>query len=158
MQNFFLAGGRAVQNTRFEEQQSLFDFMIHAADLAHNTKLFNISLKWVELLSEEFLLQGDKEKSLKLPVSFLCDRESYNVPKSQVGFIKGFIIPTFDCLVNVFPSLKYTLDNAKTNLNRWQRLVNKGRLKGWTPEKTKQINYKKKMILYSAISSRQEIC
>ena len=141
------------EKTKFEEQQSLFDFMIHAADLAHNTKLFNISLKWVELLSEEFWLQGDKEKSLKLPVSFLCDRESYNVPKSQVGFIKGFIIPTFDCLVNVFPSLKYTLDNAKTNLNRWQRLVNKGRLKGWTPEKTKQINYKKKMILYSAISS-----
>ena len=150
-QQFELLSGN--EKTKFEEQQSLFDFMIHAADLAHNTKLFNISLKWVELLSEEFWLQGDKEKSLKLPVSFLCDRESYNIPKSQVGFIKGFIIPTFDCLVNVFPSLKYTLDNAKTNINRWQRLINKGRLKGWTPEKTKQINYKKKMILYSAISS-----
>ena len=59
-------------------------------------------MKWVELLSEEFWLQGDKEKSMKLPVSFLCDRENYNVPKSQVGFIKEFIIPTFDCLVNVF--------------------------------------------------------
>ena len=141
------------ENTKFEEQQSLFDFMIHCADLAHNTKLFNISLKWVELLSEEFWLQGDKEKSMKLPVSFLCDRENYNVPKSQVGFIKGFIIPTFDCLVNVFPTLKYTIDNAKTNLNRWQRLANKGRLKGWTPGKTKQVNYKKKMILYTAISS-----
>ena len=153
-QQFELLSGN--EKTKFEEQQSLFDFMIHAADLAHNTKLFNISLKWVELLSEEFWLQGDKEKSLKLPVSFLCDRESYNIPKSQVGFIKGFIIPTFDCLVNIFPSLKYTLDNAKTNINRWQRLVNKGRLKGWTPEKTKQINYKKKMILYSAISSFSE--
>jgi hypothetical protein len=141
------------ENTKFEEQQSLFDFMIHCADLAHNTKLFNISLKWVELLSEEFWLQGDKEKSMKLPVSFLCDRENYNVPKSQVGFIKGFIIPTFDCLVNVFPTLKYSIDNAKTNLNKWQRLANKGRLKGWTPGKTKQVNYKKKMILYTAISS-----
>ena len=141
------------EKTKFEEQQSLFDFLLHAADLAHNTKLFNISLKWVELLSEEFWLQGDKEKSMNLPVSFLCDRESYNIPKSQVGFIKGFIIPTFECLVNVFPTLKFTIDNAKTNLNRWQRLANKGRLKGWTPEKTKHINYKKKMILYSAISS-----
>jgi hypothetical protein len=141
------------ENTKFEEQQSLFDFMIHCADLAHNTKLFKISLKWVELLSEEFWLQGDKEKSMKLPVTFLCDRENYNIPKSQVGFIKGFIIPTFDCLVNIFPTLKYCIDNAKTNLNKWQRLANKGRLKGWTPEKTKQVNYKKKMILYNAISS-----
>ena len=141
------------EKSKFEEQQSLFDFLLHAADLSHNCKLFNISLKWVELLSEEFWLQGDKEKSMNLPVSFLCDRDSYNIPKSQVGFIKGFIIPTFDCLINIFPSLKFALDNAKTNLNKWQRLANKGRLRGWTPGKTKQINYKKKVILYNAISS-----
>jgi len=144
------------EKTKFEEQQSLFDFLIHAADLAHNTKLFNISLKWVELLSEEFWLQGDKEKSMNLPVSFLCDRDSYNIPQSQVGFIKGFIIPTFDCLVNIFPSLKYTLDNANTNLKKWEKLVTKGRLKGWTPEKTKQIDYKQKRILFSKISSIKE--
>ena len=150
-QKFELLSGN--EKTKYEEQQSLFDFLIHAADLAHNTKLFDISLKWVQLLSEEFWLQGDKEKEMNLPVSFLCDRESYNIPKSQVGFIKGFIIPTFECLVNIFPTLQYTLDNAKINLKRWQRLVNKNRLKGWTPEKTKQVNYKEKMILFNAISS-----
>ena len=144
------------EKTKFEEQQSLFDFLIHSADLAHNTKLFNISLKWVELLSEEFWLQGDKEKSMNLPVSFLCDRDNYNIPNSQVGFIKGFIIPTFDCLINIFPSLKYTMDNAKTNLKKWEKLAEKGRKKGWTPEKTKQVNYKKKMILFSAINSINE--
>ena len=144
------------EKTKFEEQQSLFDFLIHAADLAHNTKLFNISLKWVELLTEEFWLQGDKEKKMNLPVSFLCDRESYNVPQSQVGFIKGFIIPTFDCLVDIFPSLKFSNVNARTNLKKWEKLACKGRLKGWTPEKTKQVNYKKKMILFSAISSINE--
>ena len=144
------------EKTKFEEQQSLFDYLIHAADLAHNTKLFNISLKWVELLSEEFWLQGDKEKSMNLPVSFLCDRDSYNIPQSQVGFIRGFIIPTFDCLVDIFPTLKFTMDNAKTNLKKWEKLVCKGRLKGWTPEKTKQVNYKRKMILFSAISSINE--
>ena len=150
-QQFEILSGN--EKTKFEEQQSLFDFLIHAADLGHNTKLFSISLKWVELLSEEFWLQGDKEKSMNLPVSFLCDRESYNIPKSQVGFIKGFIIPTYECLVNIFPSLKYTLVNAKTNLNKWQRLANKGRLKGWTPEKTKKVNYKKKIFLFNSISS-----
>ncbi len=144
------------ERTRSDEQQSLLDFMIHLADLAHNTRLFNISLKWVELLSEEFWLQGDKEKSMNLPVSFLCDRDSYNIPQSQVGFIKGFIIPTFDCLVDIFPSLKFTMDNAKTNLKKWEKLSSKGRLKGWTPEKTKQVNYKKKMILFSAILSNNE--
>lgn len=142
--------------TKFEEQQSLFDFLIHAADLAHNTKLFSISLKWVELLSEEFWLQGDKEKSMNLPVSFLCDRDSYDIPKSQIGFIKGFIIPTFETLVNAFPTLDYTLKNAKINLNRWQRLSNKGRKKGWTPEKTKNINFKRKITLFNSIGNISE--
>jgi len=119
--------------TQFEEQQSLLDFFIHAADLAHNTKLFKISLQWVELLSNEFWLQGDKEKEMKLPVSFLCDRVGCNVPNSQVGFIKGFILPTFQVLVTMFPSLNYTVENAKNNINEWQKLVDEKRITGWTP-------------------------
>ena len=116
-----------------KEQQSLLNFFIHSADLAHNTKLFNISLKWVELLSEEFWLQGDKEKSMGLNVSFLCDRKDTNVPSSQVNFIRGFILPTFDILVSIFPTLSYTVENAKNNINEWQKLVEAKRTKGWTP-------------------------
>ena len=44
---------------------------------------------------------------------FLCDRETTNVPKSQVGFIGGFIIPTYNFLVIMFPTLSYTVENAK---------------------------------------------
>ena len=115
------------------EQQSILDFFIHSADLAHNTKLFDVSLKWVELLSEEFWLQGDKEKSMGLTVSFLCDRKDTNVPSSQVNFIRGFIIPTFEVLVNIFPTLSYTVENANRNMNEWQKLLEAHRLKGWTP-------------------------
>ena len=123
------------------EQQSILDFFIHSADLAHNTKLFNISLKWVELLSEEFWLQGDKEKSMGLNVSFLCDRKNTNVPSSQVNFIRGFILPTFEVLINIFPTLNYTVENANNNINEWQKLVDAHRLKGWTP---RNINEEKK--------------
>jgi len=126
------------EQTKNEEQQCLLDFIIHLADLAHNTRLFNISLKWVELLSEEFWLQGDLEKQHNLPVSFLCDRENTNVPQSQKGFITGFIIPTFEILTNIFPTLKFTLDNANKNYKQWQKLLNEGRLKGWTPPKKAQ--------------------
>ena len=119
--------------TQFEEQQSLLDFFIHAADLAHNTKLFKISLQWVELLSNEFWIQGDKEKELNLPVSFLCERIGCNVPSSQVGFIKGFILPTFEVLIMMFPTLSYTVENAKINIGEWQKLVEQKRMNGWTP-------------------------
>ena len=125
------------EETTIEEKQALFDYFIHSADLGHNTKKFNISLKWVELLSKEFWLQGDKEKKMNLNISFLCDRDTTNVPKSQVGFIGGFIIPTYNYLVVMFPTLSYTIENAKNNLNTWQKLADEGRKKGWTPEKKK---------------------
>ena len=132
------------EQSKIEEQQYLLDFMIHLADLAHNTKLFDISLKWVALLSEEFWRQGDLEKKKNLPVSFLCDRDQINIPQSQKGFINGFIIPTFENLVTVFPSLKFTLDNANNNLKEWQKLLDAGRTTGWTPKKNKKNRGKNK--------------
>ena len=127
-QTFELLSGN--EKSKSEEQQALLDFFIHAADLAHNTKLFKISIQWVELLSNEFWNQGDKEKNMKLPVSFLCDRNDTNVPKSQVGFISGFILPTFEVLVTMFPTLNYTVENAKNNISEWQKRVEENRLKG----------------------------
>ena len=123
------------EQTKSDEQQILLDFIIHIADLAHNTRLFCISLKWVQLLSEEFWRQGDLEKQKNLPISFLCDRENTNVPQSQKGFLTGFILPTFECLSNIFPTLKYTVENANNNLKEWQKLIDKGRVTGWTPPK-----------------------
>ena len=134
------------EETTSEEKQALFDYFIHSADLGHNTKKFDISLKWVELLSREFWLQGDKEKKMNLNISFLCDRDTTNVPKSQVGFIGGFIIPTYNFLVVMFPTLSYTIENAKDNLNRWQKLADEGRKKGWSPpKKNKEIKKKDKI-------------
>ena len=131
--NFILLSGN--EETKFEEQQILLNYMIHAADIGHNTKKFEISLQWVELLSEEFWHQGDIEKSKGLPVSFLCDRDKINIPSSQIGFIRGFILTTYDCLVEMFPPLKYTIEYANDNIIQWQNLLDHNRKRGWTPKK-----------------------
>ena len=131
--NFTLLSGN--EKIKFEEQQIFLNYMIHAADLGHNTKKFEISLQWVELLSEEFWQQGDMEKSKGIPVSFLCDRDKIDIPNSQVGFLRGFIINTFDCLAAMFPPLKYVMDNAHNNINEWKKLADQHRKRGWTPKK-----------------------
>ena len=120
----------------FEEQQSIFNFIVHCADISHNAKSFDISLKWVKLLSLELWKQGDKEKEKNLPISFLCDRNNYDIPKSQIGFIKGFIIPTFDVLTEIFPSLLFLKNNALNNLKIWENLSKDNRKKGWSLDKS----------------------
>ena len=122
------------EKTKFEEQQVLLNYLIHSADLGHNCKKYEISKKWVHLLCEEFWIQGDQEKKLGIPVSFLCDRDKIDVPASQVNFLRGFIISSFDCLVSIFPNLKYTMDNAKNNIKEWQQLLDEHRVTGWTPQ------------------------
>ena len=131
----FLSGN---DKTKFEEQQSLLNYLIHTADLAHNCKKFEISLTWVELLHEEFWDQGDKEKERGLPISFLCDRNNVDVPTSQIGFLKGFILSSFECLIEMFPKLQFVVDNAENNIKRWTELQKEKRLTGWTPEKKKK--------------------
>ena len=116
----------------------LLNYLIHMADLGHNCKKYEISIQWVKLLTEEFWLQGDLEKEKGLPISFLCDRNKIDVPSSQVGFLKGFILSSFDCLVAIFPKLKYTIENAENNIKIWQKLQNEKRMLGWSPKKTKE--------------------
>jgi len=59
-------------------------------------------------------------------VSFLCNRNDVNIPQSQKGFISGYVIPTFESLVSVFPTLRFTLENANHNLKEWQKLLDQG--------------------------------
>ena len=135
-EQFILLSGN--EKTKFDEQQVLFNYMIHMADLGHNCKKYEISKQWVKILCEEFWIQGDKEKSLGIPVSFLCDRDKIDVPASQVNFLKGFIISSFDSLAEMFPILQYTLNNAKNNIKEWQKLLEQKRMTGWTPKKEKK--------------------
>ena len=132
---FILLSGN--EKTKFDEQQILLNYLIHMADLGHNCKKYEISKKWIKLLCEEFWIQGDKEKNLKIPVSFLCDREKIDVPTSQVNFLRGFILSSFDTLVEMFPKLKYNIDNANNNIKEWQKLLEQKRFTGWTPKKEK---------------------
>ena len=126
------------EKTKFDEQQLLLNYLIHMADLGHNTKRFEISKTWIKLLCEEFWKQGDKEKAKGLPISFMCDRNNTDVPTSQIGFLRGFIISSFDCLVSMFPNLKFTIENAENNVKEWQKLQNEKNLLGWADEKKKE--------------------
>ena len=131
----FLSGN---DKTKFDEQQLLLNYLIHMADLGHNCKKFEISFSWVKLLCEEFWDQGDKEKEKGLAISFMCDRNNVDIPTSQIGFIKGFIIPSFDSLVEMFPKLQFTTENAENNVKHWTKFQSEKKLLCWTPEKKKR--------------------
>ena len=58
------------------------DALLHAADVSNPIKPFKLYEGWVKVLFDEFWGQGDSERSLNIPVSYLCDRYSTNTAKS----------------------------------------------------------------------------
>jgi hypothetical protein len=79
----------------FDSKQQVLELFVHAADVSTQTRPFDIAVEWTWLLFEEFFNQGDLEKAQNLPVSFLCDRTTTNISKSQPGFLNFIVIPTF---------------------------------------------------------------
>lgn len=109
-------------NSKFETQQEFMNFIVHVSDISHPAKPWEIELKWSDLIFKEFFNQGDKEKSMNIPVSFLCDRETVNIPKSQVGFINNIIRPTFELVTAILPNTDFLMKCIEENLEKWNQV------------------------------------
>uniref|UniRef100_A0A914H9Q1 Phosphodiesterase n=1 Tax=Globodera rostochiensis TaxID=31243 RepID=A0A914H9Q1_GLORO len=68
--------------------------IVHACDISHASKPWELHHRWTEGVLEEFFRQGDLEASMGLPYSPLCDRHTVHVADSQIGFIDFIVEPT----------------------------------------------------------------
>jgi cAMP-specific phosphodiesterase 4/calcium/calmodulin-dependent 3',5'-cyclic nucleotide phosphodiesterase len=105
---------------RTEEEATLFlQTALKAADLGHLVSTWDVHVRWVQLLEEEFFLQGDLEKDLGLPVSFLMDRGREGASATTPGFFEYFAKPVFSALACAAPLTKPMLEKATNNMRRW---------------------------------------
>jgi cAMP-specific phosphodiesterase 4 len=123
IQNFNISEGENV-NAIFEQleplalfaaQQEFLNIIIHACDISNPTKPFEVYKNWYDRVMEEFWEQGDKEKALKMPCSFLCDRDTITKPNAQLGFIEGICTPFLNAFLQFFPKLDFLVKNMNEN-------------------------------------------
>lgn len=107
----------------YDDQQEILDFLISFCDTSHSCKSFEVTFNWTTRLMNEFWHQGDVEKELEIPVSFLCDRKDAFVGKGQIGFIQAIIMPGAKTLVNMCPSLNHFMNNLNENIIKWQEYL-----------------------------------
>ncbi len=86
---------------------------MHLADISNPTKPWSLTLRWTELLFEEFFKQGDKEKHNNYPISDLMDRKTVNIAKAQLGFIDVIVMPSFESFGGFLSCLKTNIKNMK---------------------------------------------
>jgi hypothetical protein len=95
-------------------------FILHAGDISNPTRNWSLAHTWTQLILEECFLQGDEEKRLGLPLGPLNDR-SFDVARSQVGFIEHLVEPTFAVLREVLPATEGLSETLVKNKEAWKR-------------------------------------
>ena len=102
---------------------TLMKLAMKVCDLSHLTLRRDLHLRWVDGLQEEFHKQGDKEKALGLPVSFMMDRQKSEMMDAQPGFFEGFGVGLYSTYQEVFGPRagKYLVSQLQRNLRYWKR-------------------------------------
>lgn len=125
----------------FDSKQVMLELFVHAADVSTQTRPFELAVEWTWLLFEEFFYQGDLEKQQSLPVSFLCDRTTTNIAKSQPGFLNFIVIPLFSVVSEIVPGLKELERNARENVKHWEEFKeSEQQMQIYTPRTQEQID------------------
>lgn len=95
-----------------------------ASDLSASAKPWEVQVKTVKVIFEEFYQQGDAEREAgRVPISMMDRHQPDQQAASQVGFLNGICIPCYTLLNRLIPETKPLLDMCTDNLERWQELA-----------------------------------
>ena len=85
--------------------------MIHAADLSNPTKPLELYKSWVDLISQEFFSQGDREREIGMDISPMCDKYNATLEKTQVYLVYSKSQQLTSCYkgITVINGMKYTV-------------------------------------------------
>eukprot|EP00899_Mesostigma_viride_P013796 jgi/Mesvir1/22417/Mv17897-RA.1 len=100
----------------------LMQVALKVADIGHAAKKLDIHKKWTAAITEEFYLQGDKEREAGFKVSPFMDRENNNLAKSQLGFFNFIALPLFQAWVASFPDSQPIMEEMNANIKYWENV------------------------------------
>lgn len=107
------------------QRHFLLMIAIKAADISNPSRCLHLSKTWSEQIMEEFFRQGDCERTMNLPISFLCDRFTTTIPKSQSGFFEFVALPLFKAWSKLLgsPSSILLVKNILNNKAYWDAQI-----------------------------------
>ncbi|XP_026500541.2 probable 3',5'-cyclic phosphodiesterase pde-5 isoform X1 [Vanessa tameamea] len=121
--------GTSSQNSKFNwtvpgHRDLAMAISMTAADLSASTKPWDIQIKTVKVIFEEFYDQGDKERAAgKTPIPMMDRNKPEEQPSSQVGFLSQICIPCYNMLYKILPKTKPMYVMSLRNLKNWKSKV-----------------------------------
>lgn len=108
------------EGVNYDPSMDMLCFLLHQADISNPAKPYPLFVEWADNILAECYAQGDKEVSLSLPVSPLCDRVSSDKKQCQIGFIKFVVRPSYVLLGEIIPLFAKTVfPHIEKSLDFW---------------------------------------
>lgn len=93
------------------------------SDLSASAKPWDIQVKTVKVIFEEFYQQGDAERAAgRHPIPMMDRNQTDEQPASQVGFLTGICVPCYALLHALIPETKPLLEMCENNLENWRKI------------------------------------
>ena len=106
-----------------KDKSLCMESLVHAADISNPIKPFDLYFLWTERILEEFWAQGDEERNQGFAISYLMDRYTTNMAKSQIGFIDVIVFPLYEAVGQFLPELKTFFRNFEENKEKWKEKI-----------------------------------
>ncbi|CAC9510640.1 '5-cyclic nucleotide phosphodiesterase [Leishmania donovani] len=107
-----LQDGKTYDVTVTADRQQVLSLLLHAADIGAQARGLAVALKWLGVV-EEMRAQGDEEAARGLPLSPGSSR-SASLERGQIFFMEMFVVPLFDLVHQMFPSIESPMRNLRT--------------------------------------------
>jgi len=102
-----------------EERRLILQILIKTADLGNLSKGCDYCLAFTDGVMKEFFSQGDRERSLGLPLTPGYQRESADVASSQLAFYRFIVEPLYSAVDNLVPAGEL-LSNLEHMRTEWE--------------------------------------
>lgn len=98
-------------------RQLMMNMIIHGADLSSVAHPLHISIKWVELVCQEFTDQAKKSEAMGIfvPPHIVNLEDEVVRSRLQVNFIDYLVAPLWNAIANILPDARPTVEYLRQN-------------------------------------------
>lgn len=110
--------------TKLDEKDTLvvLKSILHTSDISNPAKPWATSKRWSDLVLQEFLEQGDREKLEGLPVSMNCDRDTTQQDELSLNFCDFIVAPFFFSMAKLLPKMLSVCKILESNRDEWNSM------------------------------------
>lgn len=105
--------------TKKDDARLAMAMALKMADISNCGRPLPLYLKWSGKISDEFYMQGDRERSLGITVSPFMNRQTPAMAQGQISFMSYVIIPLFEVMAEFLPPMRFSVDHVEVNKQHW---------------------------------------